>query len=892
MRADATHHISVTGSNLAQVTLQPLSSQLTVTNQEQTDSSLTFDLHVAADTEQGQQRLRLSNTDGSAEFGITILPPLPTLSAYPLPLAVSDDGSPKQFAIRLSNEDVVDHTINLAIDDPTQVELLTTSLTLVAGEREGYVLARGLQPGVARITLISELLADVSYAIYVLGDASSIHLGYSAQLGVTVETEDAPPTNPSLTSHSIPLGITTQSTITGIRPQAIDPEAATVTLTVDGIGLAGVTSAQFEPEGLELIDLIPTPDGNQVDLVVNQSSEEPQGLHRITLLGDDAPYVATPATANSFYVLSDPIFDAIAPIVSLRGQTINLQIRGHQLAPLKAMRIEPPDGITIAHAPTVNSAGTQIDLKLAISADAPLGPRVLIATTPAGSSPPTSLPNNTLTLVDADAIHGQYAGVPAAQLGILVAEDTPEPDPVNLAEYTASVGVITGPFATALSPETGIIGNQLDLSVSGTTLDAIGQVQFEPETGITIQGISTTPEGDQLTVAIAIAEDAPETLRRLRLFSAATEIPFLHQADAFFLVTALPPVIDWTQPNTIEIGADATTVTLSGHDFDRAEAILITPATDLAIGTPVVAADGNSLTFTLSALSGAAPGPRTVQVVTPAGISTATASPHNTVTFFTPDQRIAAPTPQVSALLGIQVAEPPPADPVITDLSTALLGIQVASVPEPNEITINPVVSPQLGIGVGSIITGIDAPILDLDGTYTLRVTGRLLDAVDGAGLYPSNGVSLSQPLVSADGTEVTLLITVPADVSVEKRELRLAIGTDWVPVVDPRRALLPVGQGIPLLNHHIDPLVGSPGETVTLTIQGQYLQDALRVFAEPEGALLFRPNPSVDATGEILTVVMQIAEDAPSGTYVLRVETPVGTSSTEPTPKNSFTIY
>ena len=224
------------------------------------------------------------------------------------------------------------------------------------------------------------------------------------------------------------------------------------------------------------------------------------------------------------------------------------------------------------------------------------------------------------------------------------------------------------------------------------------------------------------------------------------------------------------------------------------------------------------------------------------------------------------------------------------DLPAALIGIQVGtgdSAPDPSFLAS----APALGLAVGPIVTAIEAPPLALGGSYELRVVGRDLHGVDGAGIFPGFDVAVGSPFPSDDGTEVALTLTVSPDAELQPRELRLVAGPGIVAFADPADAVLRLGTGIPRIES-IQPIVAQPGDTFELVVRGNRYRGTIRVLAEPGEGLVFDTKHTVNAEGTELRIRMHVSPGASIGPRTIRVETPSGTSTDAASPANTFTVY
>jgi hypothetical protein len=560
-------------------------------------------------------------------------------------------------------------------------------------------------------------------------------------------------------------------------------------------------------------------------------------------------------------------------------------VRGADLHFVSGVRFEPSDGIVVG-TPQEAADGRSLTVEISIAADALLGDRALVVETASGSSP--SVLEGANRFIVADQVIGILDTLAAPAVGVLVGtDDEPEP-PVLVTEHAATLGVVLGPYATGSSPDRGTIGTQVDLTIQGSGLDAVTELSLVPPDGILVTDLVADPLGETVTAVLDIAADAPTTWRGLRLRAGTAEIPFTDPSVAGILVTALPPEIHAVAPNTLQVGASAT-LTLYGVNLERASEVRALPPGGLSIGAPQVAADGRSLTIAVSAEAGAPVGPRTLVVTTAGGDSALAASPQNTLTLY--QDVLAAPEDLTAPLLGVVVGEEqPPSESRNVELHAPRLGVVVAVPETPAERPVQ-MLAPAVGAIVGPYVESIAAPALLAGGTYELTLSGSGLGAVDAATLSPDTDLVPGTPVPSADGASVTVSLTVSADATGEPRELTLWASGVRVPFLDPAVSRIYTARGVPEITY-LSPITGRPGDRLELLVSGQYLENATRVVAEPAEGVLFAPSLSVNAEGTELRIELNLSYDAPTGERTIRVETPGGSSTSQPSSANTFIVF
>lgn len=825
----------------------------------------------------------VANDDGAASFDIEVLPPLPRLLLRPLPVALADDGIPAEIVVTLSNADVEPRDIALAIGNPALVDLLDTRVSIAAGATEGRVRLRGLAPGLTQLRLTAVGLDPAVFTVYVSAEASALNSAVAAPLGLRVGPQSVPSPASTLLATD-PVGIVRGAHIERIEPAAVAADGEAIRLTVRGLGLAGVTGVDVEPEaGIAVGTVEVAEDGCSVGVMLTVDPAATRGARRVLLSGSVSPSPARPGVDVLRILDPSPEITSIDPTHLQRGLgPRSLALRGRHLGQVTGLRILPADDIRIASDGTAIPGGRRwlVD----VGADAPPGARLVIADAPVGTSGETPSAANRLWITDAPP--PVVPALTTAPIEVQVGVGEPA-TPRALGAASDMVGVTIGPALDGVAPRRLEVGAPAELAVTGSGLAAVDAVAFEPGEGIQVVGLLADPLGVSLRVSIDIAADAPDTWRRLRVFANGIEVPFADPSLAALRVTLPAPVIAGIEPRAIHADGGTVMLTLVGERLHDADAVLADPPM-LAFGPPSVAADGRRLTVIASPVPGAGTGHTRVQVRTPAGASTRETTPANRLTLFR-DARV-PPSALAAPALGIVVGSAVHPSPPDVLVAAPLLGVAIGPM-TPERPADRLVATPALGVVTGPFVSGVSAPSLLPGGTYDLRLSGRGLDAVDGAGLFPGLDLTLASPIPSADGTALSLRLTIPSDAEPKARELRLLANGAQVAFSDPRLAVIAVDDGPPEV-HSIWPIQAEAGETLDLAIRGARLEDVTRVFAEPAAGLQFSWQYTLDPDGVGVLVRVHVDADAPPGTRTLRVETPGGVSSVADAAANRFTVH
>ncbi len=223
----------------------------------------------------------------------------------------------------------------------------------------------------------------------------------SAQLGIDMEIIPEPNTRTFSNLGFTQLGMVLGDSATSILPSAVALNS-TVTLTINGTGLTDVTSVSLNPGDGITVSAPPTinADGTQLTVDLNIASDALIGARQVVLNTTDSTIAfANSAQSQLNVVTAMPQIDSITPIQAIAGSTVELIIRGINLDGTNAVAATPPNDITFATSPFVNSAGTEVTIQMNIATGATAGSRVITIITPVGASDSTASSANTFTIV-------------------------------------------------------------------------------------------------------------------------------------------------------------------------------------------------------------------------------------------------------------------------------------------------------------------------------------------------------------------------------------------------------------------------------------------------------------------------------------------------------------
>lgn len=890
LRRGETKNFQITGAGLAGTQLAASDPALTISNLVLTPTQANFNLTALANAALGKQKITLSNASGNTSVDVTVNPPLPVAVLAPTPVAVPPDGSSRQFAVQLSFADTQSHLFTVTIGDTSVASTSSSSLTIAAGQLQAVGSITGLKAGVTSLTLVSSTLGTLSVPVYVTSDFVGLNTSTAPLLGVVLTPQSLPPAQQSVSPVSPHLGVVLGNFIQAVAPKAFTVGSGPSTLTISGAGLQGASSVAISPaDGVTAGAIAVAADGTSVTVPLTIAANAPVTTRQVIVLSQaGVPYpVAKPDADRILITLPMPEIYSIEPLFGTPGTfSVSLVIRGHNLQSAQSLNASPSDGVTFDSSVVVNGDGTQLTAGMAIALSAPLGQRVITVTTPAGTSDATASVANSFKVVN--QLVSNVTPIVSPVLGI-VKQDANAPTQAYGA-FSPALGVTLGTAAVSISPTAKAIGTTFVLTVQGAGLQGVTGINFVPATGLSVGMPEIAADGLSLTVAVSIAADAPQTARTVKLSAGAVTVPFANPAAAVFNVTAVLPSIDSTDPLVLQLGAAPVVMTIRGKNFQNAQNVKFVPSEGITVSVPpTVDATGTQLTVNVSASSGAAPGQRAVIVVTPGGESAAELNIANTVSLAA---NMLTAGPVAAPLLGIVMQDTtPPAPAVFGPIVAPNVGVVYG------EVAAQPVgsfaFSKPLGVVVGPIATAVQPQKLAVSSAGALSISGFALNNVNNVSVSPAQGVTIGSPLqISADGSQVTVPISIAADAAPTVRTLVLSDATGKIAFSNPAGSTFGIYPNAVPQFSSISPIVSTAGSLVTLTILGQNLQNATAVVALPGGGFTFDPQLAVNGDGTQLTVRVQIAPDAPLGARVIQVVTPVTASSSEPSVANKFTVY
>ena len=888
LRRGETRLITLSGSNLSGAAVGNSDAGLDVIDVRTTPNQITFTLSVSAIANLGLHTFVLSSAAGSATATLSVAPALPRLSVEPTPLAIPPDNVARPVTLRLSGPDTIDHVVALSASN-ANIAVTPAQVTFVAGQTQATASVKGVTAGQAELRLNSTTLGDTAVPVFITAEFQGISTSHAKPLGVVLESVATPGSQTYSPIAGGLLGVVVGSHIKAVSPVNYPVGTESAQLTVSGVGLDTAASISVVPAtGVTLGAIAPSADGLALTVPLSAAANAPLGMRQIVVkdaAGNPLP-VAQPSGDRISIVRQAPELHSISPLFATRGTTLTVTLRGRNLQGLQASST-PAAGIAFGNDPTVSSDGTEAQVRLSVALDAALGDYVVVAKTAGGASSAAASSANTLRVVN--EIQNAVTPITSLPLGVVL-EDGTAPPGGSIGIASRILGVTVGSAIGGLAPSAGIVGTNVTLTLSGVELNGVTAIQFNPATGLSVGAVTPAADGKSVTAELAIALDAPQTVRAVKALAGAAEVPFASAGSAQFRVTLPQPELNSISPIAIQRAQAPQPLLIRGRNLKDASQVQVLPPEGMVVSLPTVNAAGTEATVNISAAADAATGPRVVTVTTPAGQSSTEASASNTLTIASSVG--AAQSPIASPLLGVvlESAAPPASTPVGPILSPSLGVVLEDSAPPPSASQL--VASAALGVAVGPVATGRSPSGFAPGTSGMLAITGAGLDQVTSVAITPAQGITVGAHAAAGDGASLTIPLSIAADAqALVPRRVILTGALGEILFTQNASPLIVVGTGVPTLES-ITPILATQGDKVTMTIRGANFSGANAVTATPETGITFSNTRTVNAAGTELTVELAVAQDAPLGSRVIRVWVPGAASSDEAVPANTFTVY
>lgn len=804
---------------------------------------------VAGDAPLGQRQLRITGTHQPYIAATTradrvlIVPPAPEIASIE-PIVVTPGSTGLTFVVRGRN---LQNLQALTLSPPSGITLgavnvstdgtsIATAINVAPGAQLGERLVRATTPAGST--------SAVPGSENTLRVVSSISPPVTPVLSATARVLKVQPTAPVTATYGLvgrEVRVASGRVAARVVPVA-GSVGETLTLRVLGIGLQMVTAVELTPpDGLTLGAVTPAADGTNVALSLNIATDAPQAMRRVRVLAGAQEIPFVDAAAAQFRVTTrQPELFGISPInLEAGGSPIALTIVGKNLQNAAQVRVIPDTGISVT-APSVNSDGTQATVIVAVIADAALGPRAVTVVTPAGETSQELSPANTLTI--ARAVAPDVTPVLSAPVRLLKQTALPPPTQVQVGPTLSREVRINAP-TTAQAAQWDLADN-----FSGAA-NPNGTWQYGYTVGdlVSTPGLSFTPFASRGTFGsfehhYLAGTGLPSIGKAI---SANTLLPLgkvmIHPGNTASLA-AYSSMVVWTAPAS---GEYLFSGAFEGVDSRGPNVSALAIARSQVVFTDQITALGDSAPFSFVETLAAG------EQVRFAVVNNASAGDRNWTRL---DVRITGTSAPGS------------------DARPVSLHSRVVTAAR------------------GSVATRVQPRGLPTGSATTLVISGHGLNAVSALALTPSDGLSIGTPTATSDGTQLSATVGVDIGALPGPRELRLSTATGTVEFADATLSRIHVGP-LPIIDS-ITPIDARRGEVVNLLVRGNHLDGIVVATVEPSAGVTVEPIPSIDASGTVVTVRLQIALDAPLGARVVRITTPVGTTQAGAAANNTITIF
>lgn len=883
--------VVVVGTNLLWTSVTAADPALDITDVRSAAGQIDFVLGVGTAAALGPGTLTIRSAAGSASAAITIAPVLPRLTVEPTPLAIPPDNTSRQFTLRLSSPDTIDHTVGLSASN-ANIAVSPSSVTFPSGQTSATAGIKGVTEGQSSVMLNSATLGNSAVPVYVTGDFAGLNTSFAPPLGVVLTPTDvgAPPPVALGPVVSGVLGVVTGDHLLSVAPKVLQVGSGPQPLSIAGAGLVAAQSVAVIPaDGLTLGSLAIAADGKSATVPITVAADA-QTTRRQLVLRNTAGQAFTAASpeADRFDVVPPrPEILSMDPLFGTPGTTLTLTIRGNNLTGAQQVVFQPEAGIATSDTPTISADGKTLTTPVTIPPAAPIGAYAVSVVTAGGSSSSTAGDINTFRVVN--EIQGAVTPVVSPLLGVVVESQGGSGASPLYPAYSRPVGVAVGSVATGIAPAVGIIGETLTVTVQGVGLQGVTAVQLLPSTGLVVGSPTVAGDGASLSFTVTIDPAAPQALRTVKLLAGATAVPFASPGVDLFLVSAPVPRIESVTPNVWQTGQSGLVVTVRGRDLKTVTGVRLEPADGVSFSTPVIDAKGIILTASANIAAGTTVGPRALILTNTGGDSSLEATPANTVTLSaTAGQTY---TPVVSSLLGVVYGNTatPETSTTLGPFVSPQLGIIVGE-PAPVSTAIDSFARP-LGVAVGPVIITTEPPAFIRGATGILTFHGQSLDGATAISINPASGITLGTLAASPDGSTLQVSVSVAADAALGARDIVISNASGRIPYANSTAPRLKIGVGVPTLDS-ITPILANQGDRVALTLRGGNFTGATAVRILPSEGIQMSSTPVVDVTGTQITVDFAIAANAPLGARIIQVLVPGAESTADPIPANTFTIY
>jgi hypothetical protein len=576
--------VTIAGVNLTGATLT-VPAVITATAVTVADTQITANFALAPGVS-GPQTVTVTTAGGTANTTFTISAPLaptlstiaPTSGAQGTSVPVTLTGLNLTGVTALNTPAGISASQLVVVSDTSITATLAITATAATGPQDITVTGPGGASNALKFTVnppapVLSTLSSTSGAVgatvnMTLTGSNLSGAAVNAITGITVSVTNTTATSVSasfaIAANATPgpqsVSVTTGGGTSNALTFTITPPAPTLTNISPVSGVTGTVV----PVTLTGTFLTGATVGSSANLVVSGVTvvSDTQITATLSLGAAGAGNVSVTTaggTANiPFTVLPPaPALSTISPASGVLGAAVNVTLLGTNLT---GATINAITGVTISG---VTSTATSVSATFTIAAATTTGTRNVSVTTAGGTSAPIGFTIN-----------------PPA------------------------------PTLTSITPASGAQGAAVNVTLAGTNLTG---ATINPIPGITISGVTTTPNSISATFTIgAAATTGAQTVTVNNVTGASNGVTFT--------ITVPGPIITGVSPGTLPVGT--TTVTISGFNFLSGSTVKLTPGAGVSVGTATVV-NANTITVPVTVAANAKAGTRSLSV-TSGGITSGT----------------------------------------------------------------------------------------------------------------------------------------------------------------------------------------------------------------------------------------------------------------------------
>ena len=208
----------------------------------------------------------------------------------------------------------------------------------------------------------------------------------------------------------------------------------------------------------------------------------------------------------------------------------------------------------------------------------------------------------------------------------------------------------------------------------------------------------------------------------------------------------------------------------------------------------------------------------------------------------------------------------------------------------PTETASVMVTHPTVGVAVGAVLTEVQPARWRVGQVQDVVITGQGIVPGVQVTLTPDAGVMVEPPVVSADGSQISIKVDIAesAELGVRGVEVRDAAGMPLV-FADPERAVVQLTGALPEIDS-VDPILVEPGTLTELIVRGRNLQNG-SVHVSPGSGLQIDQSVQINPEGTQLSVRLQVEPTAELGERLVQIHTSSGESPAVMDVNNTFRI-